>query len=117
MTKKLTCIECPVGCSLSVDVENSKVVKISGNQCPKGEEYAVSEIESPMRILTASVLAEGLPLKMIPVRTDKPIPRDSIFRAMDEIKRIRVKGPVAAGDIIAADFLGSGADLIATRGC
>ncbi len=37
MEKKLTCIECPLGCSLKIDVENSKVITISGNKCPKGK--------------------------------------------------------------------------------
>ena len=66
MIKKLTCIECPKGCVLSVDVENCRVVEIAGSECPKGEKYAVAEIEYPTRILTSTVLAEGLPLKMIP---------------------------------------------------
>ncbi len=117
MTKKLTCIECPLGCSLSVDVENCKVIKVSGNQCPKGAPYAISEIENPMRILTASVLAEGMDLKMIPVRTDKPIPKNLIFKAMDGVKKIRLKSPVTAGDVIAADFIGLGVNLIAMRDC
>ena len=117
MTKKLTCIECPVGCNLSVDVENCKVMKVSGNQCPKGAPYAISEIENPMRILTASVLAEGMDLKMIPVRTDKPIPKHLTFKAMDEIKRIRLNNPVTAGDVIVADFMGLGVNLVTTRDC
>ncbi|MFH0839723.1 MAG: DUF1667 domain-containing protein [Candidatus Omnitrophota bacterium] len=116
MTKTITCIECPVGCSLSVDIENCKVVKVAGNQCPKGAPYAVSEIENPMRILTSSVLAEGMDLKMIPVRTDKPIPKNYTFKAMDEIKKIKVTRPVGAGSVIAADFLGLGVNLVATRG-
>ena len=115
MTKTITCIECPVGCSLSVDIENCKVVKVTDNKCPKGEPYAISEIENPMRILTASVLAEGMCLKMIPVRTDKPIPKHLIFKAMDKIRGIKLTSPVSAGDLVMADFLGLGVNLVATR--
>ena len=115
MTKKITCIECPKGCSLSIDIENCRVIKVSGNQCPKGEKYAHQEIENPMRVLTSSVLAEGLSLKMVPVRTDKPIPKSRIMEAMDEVKRVRIKEPVTAGSVIVNNFMNLGVNLIATR--
>ena len=115
ISKKLTCIECPEGCRLSVDVENSKVIKVSGNICPKGETYAALEIENPVRILTSTVLCQDLSLKMLSVRTDKPIPKSRIFEAMKEIKKIKVKRPLNAGDIIIKNFLGLGVNLIATR--
>jgi len=115
MIKKKTCIECPKGCKLAVDVQDGKVVKVSGNECPKGEKYAISEIENPARILTSSVLGQGLKIKMISVRTDKPIPKSRIFDAMGEVKKIRVTAPLKSGDIIVKDFLRLGADLIATR--
>jgi CxxC motif-containing protein len=116
MTKRLTCIECPKGCTLSVDIENCRVVKISGNECPKGEKYAVSEIESPLRVLTSSVLAEGLALKMVPVRTTHPIPKAKIPDAMNEIKKIRIRKNVRQGETLMKDFMGLGVDLVATRG-
>ena len=115
MIKKLTCIECPKGCALSVDIENCRVIKVSGNECPKGEKYAFSEIENPLRVLTSSLLAEGLDLKMVPVRTDKPIPKSKLPAAMDEIKKIRLSNPVRPGDIISKNFLSPGVNLIATR--
>jgi len=100
---------------LSVDIENCRVVKVVGNKCPKGEKYAVTEVESPVRILTSSVLAEGLAMKMIPVRTDKPIPKHKLIEAMAEIKKIRIRKEVAIGETIMNNFLGLGVDLIATR--
>jgi len=115
MTKKLTCIECPVGCALVVDIENCRVIKVSGNKCPKGEPYAVSEVENPLRILTSAVLSRNLSLKMIPVKTDKPIPKSRILEAMAEIKKIRVDKPLRVGDTVTANFLGLDANLIATR--
>lgn len=115
MTKRMVCIECPKGCTLSVDIENCRVAKISGNECPKGERYAISETESPMRVLTSSVLAEGLDLKMVPVRTDAPIPKSRLLEAMEEIKRIRLTKEVKTDEVIAVNFLGIGVNLIATR--
>ncbi len=115
MIKKITCIECPKGCMLSVDIENCKVLKVSGNECPKGEAYAISEVEDPVRVLTSVVLACGLSLKMVPVRTDKPIPKAKILEAMGEIKRIKTKKPLRAGDVIAKNFMNLGVNLVATR--
>ena len=115
MEKKLTCIECPKSCALSVDIEDCRVVKVEGNECPKGEVYAKAEIENPLRILTGTVLAQGLPLKMIPVRTDKPILKAKIIEAAAEIKKIRVTKPLRIGDVVAENFMGLGVNLIATR--
>ena len=115
MIKRLTCIECPKGCPLSIDIEDGRVAKVGGNECPKGEKYAVQEIENPMRILTSAVFTEGLELKMAPVRTDRPIPKAKIMEAMGEIKKIRLKSPVKSGSIIIENFLGLGVNLLSTR--
>lgn len=113
--KKLTCIECPKSCELSVDIENCRVIKVDGAECPKGEKYAVSEIENPERVLASTVPGKGLDVKMIPVRTDKPLPKARIMEAMAEIKRIKLTEPVKIGEIIAENLLGLGVNLIATR--
>ena len=113
MKKEIICIECPKGCPLEVDIESGKVIAVSGNKCPKGKEYAQSEIEDPRRILTSSVLCEGLDIRMLPVRTGQPIPKARLMEAMEAVKKIRVSGSVKAGDVIAADFLGT--TLIASR--
>ena len=117
MTKKITCIECPRGCALSVDTVNGKVVKVYGNECPKGKVYAVSEIEYPKRILTSTVPAEGSDLRRLPVKTNRPIPKADVKKAMVTIRNTRVKNTVRAGDVVIKDFLGLGVDLVATRDC
>lgn len=116
MIKKLTCIECPKGCALTVNVENCRVTEVSGNECPRGQVYAESEIENPVRILTSTAPAIGLSLKMLPVRTDKPIPKHRMEEAAREIKKIRIRKPLRAGDIIVKNFLGLGVSLKAARG-
>jgi len=113
--KKLTCIECPKGCLLSIQAENNKLISVTGNECPKGEDYALSEIENPFRILTSTVLCKDMDLKMLPVRTDKPIPKQDILRAMDEIRKITVDRPVSMGAVIVENFLDLELNLIATR--
>ena len=117
MTRKIRCIECPKGCYLSVDIEDGKVTMITGNECPKGKKHAISEVENPVRILTSTVVSQGLALKMIPVRTDRPVPKVALQRAMEEIKRIRINQPVRVGTVIVENFLNLGINLIATRDC
>ncbi|MFH1394645.1 MAG: DUF1667 domain-containing protein [Candidatus Omnitrophota bacterium] len=115
MIKNITCIECPKGCGLSVNIENGKIITIEGNECLKGIKYAAAEIENPVRILTSTVLTEGMALKMIPVRTDKPIAKDYTAKAMEEIKKIRLTKNLKAGDMINSNFLDLGVKLIVTR--
>jgi CxxC motif-containing protein len=115
VNKKLTCIECPKSCALSADIENCRVVRLSGNQCPKGKDYAVSEVENPLRILTSVVLSVGLSMKMVPVRTDRPIPKAKLAQAMKEIKDLRVSRPMQTGEAVIEDFMNLGVRLITTR--
>ena len=89
MKKELICVECPKGCSLDADIENGKVVSVSGNKCPRGEEYALSEIENPRRILTSSVLCEGLEIRMLPVRLK--LIRIRLNRILTKASRIPIR--------------------------
>ena len=115
MIKEFICIECPSGCALKVDIENCKVVSVSGNTCPKGEVYAKKEVENPERILTSTVVTKGLSLKLVPVRTDRAIPKSKLFDAMHEIKSMRIEKTINAGDVIVENFLGLDVNIIATR--
>jgi len=115
MTRTMTCIECPQGCQLSVEAGGTRVISVAGHKCKRGDKYARQETEAPLRTLTTSVLTRGLELKMLPVRSSKPIPKGKLFEAMDAVKRIVVTSPVKAGTVVAPDFLGLGADLVACR--
>ena len=115
MIKNLTCIECPKGCSISVDIEGCKIRKVAGAKCPRGVAYAISETQDPVRIFTATVIAEGLNLKLIPVRTNKPIPKRELFRAADEVRKIKISKPLKTGDVVVDNFLGLGVKLLTTR--
>lgn len=117
MIKQMICIECPQGCRLAVVVDNGKAGKVSGNKCPKGLCYAIAEIEHPARILTSAVAAEGISVAMVPVRTDRPIPKARLMDAMELIRSLTVTKPVKVGDVISPKILGLDANLIATRDC
>ena len=73
MKRELTCIVCPIGCSLSVDIEDGKVVDVKGNTCPRGKTYAENECVSPVRTITTSVACKTG--EMLSVKTDRPIPK------------------------------------------
>jgi len=116
MIKQLTCIECPKGCKITVEMDGDKINSITGFQCKKGEAYAKEEVLDPKRILASTVLAEGLEIKMVPVRTSKPIPKSRLMEAMEEVKKIRLTKPVKSGAVVKKDFVVPGVDLLATRG-
>ncbi len=115
MKKNLTCIECPKGCSLVAEIERERVRRVNGNKCPKGEKYAVLEVEHPMRVLTSTVTASVLSIKMVPVKTDRPIPKIKIKEAAAEIKKIKITKPLKTGEAICKNFLGLGVNVVSCR--
>lgn len=110
--KHITCIRCPIGCQLTVEVTDGVVTKVEGNLCKRGVEYAQSECVHPVRTLTTTVrVLNGDPL---PVRSREPLPKEMIFSCMDVLRTVLVTAPVAAGTVIVADICGTGIDMIAT---
>ncbi len=112
---ELTCICCPVGCAVGLDLEGGDIVRVSGNSCKRGDEYARQEYTAPVRVITASVLLRGGSLARVPVKTARPVPKDRIFDVMDAIRAIAAEAPVHSGDVLCADIAGTGAPLVATR--
>ena len=115
MTKReLTCIGCPMGCPLVVELKDGEVVSVSGNTCPRGDIYARKEVTNPTRIVTSSVRVEGGQLAAVSVKTKEDIPKGKIFDIAKALKEVTVKAPVHIGDIILQDVVGTGVDVIAT---
>ncbi len=111
--KELTCIECPRGCRLTVEVDGRRAT-VSGNACPKGAVWGAQEAVAPMRTLTTTVAVEGSARKRLPVRSDGTIPLGRLLDAMEAIDPVVVRPPVRRGDVVASDLLGLGVDLVAT---
>lgn len=112
MIKNITCIICPRGCALTVDI-NENDVKVSGNACPKGERYGIDECTNPIRTVTSTVRVENRTDTMVSVKTETPIAKDKIFDVMQAIRNITVNAPVRIGDVIIDDICGS--KIIATK--
>jgi CxxC motif-containing protein len=113
--KKFTCVICPIGCEIDVELQDGDVISMEGNKCAKGKEFVLQELEEPMRILTTTVRIEGAKWAMLPVRTDKPIPKRLLFTAIKELQDIELKAPVKMSDVIIRDVAGTDANIIATR--
>jgi CxxC motif-containing protein len=113
--RELVCIACPVGCRLRVSQEQDGEIRVSGNQCEKGDTYGREELLAPKRVVTATVRLQGAGLRRLPVKTHRPLPREHIGALLAEASRLRVRAPVARGQVLLADFLGTGVDLTATR--
>ena len=111
MKKNLTCIECPIGCAIEVEMEDGVVLSVKGNACPRGKLYAEAEVVCPKRVITSTVRAENG--EMIPVKTDKPVRKDAIFEVMQKINATSCKLPVALGDIL-VENIWDDANLIVT---
>ena len=113
--KEFICINCPLGCRLSVDDSDLNNIQVSGNTCPRGVTYAKSEITAPKRMVTSSVPVVGGDVLRVSVKTSEPIPKEKIFECLEIIKTIKATAPVAIGDVLYANVCGSGANIIATR--
>ena len=110
--KELICIVCPRGCHLTVD---ESTLAVTGNSCPKGEEYGKTEISSPMRTVTSSVAIEGGIHPRLAVRTDKAIPKSKIFDIMKILHSYKVQSPVKRGQVLIENICETGANIIASR--
>jgi len=113
LSKLIYCIKCPRGCKIEAADESGEV-SLSGAACKLGEEYAKSEYQAPMRVVTSTVKAgEAMPL-LLPVRTDRPIPRADIPKVMDICRKTCVAAPIQMGDVIVRNAGGTEANIIAT---
>jgi CxxC motif-containing protein len=113
--REIICIVCPAGCRIRVRGDDPEKLDITGNECKKGIEYALKETIDPRRTLITTVQLHHGRLRRLPVRTNQEIPKPSIFPCMEVINRTVVEAPVAIGQVIITDILGTGADVVATR--
>jgi len=119
--KELTCIICPEGCSLSV--EEGENLKVTGNNCARGIAYAQEEIREPKRTVTATCAAifdNNLEKSLyaprrVPVKTSAPCHKEKIAALLETIYKTKITLPVKMGQVIIADWNGSGIDIVATR--
>lgn len=113
MIYRFTCIVCPLGCSIEVEVENGEVKEVKGCKCPRGMEWAIQEVTSPKRVVMSVVPVEGGALPTVSVKTAEPVPKEKIPGLMKFLANLKLKAPVNVGQVVAE---WEGIKIVATRG-
>ncbi|MBO5643664.1 MAG: DUF1667 domain-containing protein [Lentisphaeria bacterium] len=116
MIKALVCLSCPPGCRLTVEyTDDASNASVSGNRCPRGKSYAISELTDPRRIVTAVIPTSDSARPVLPVRTDKPFPKAKIAELLNTLYKMRVNPPFSCGDILLENALGTGINIISAE--
>lgn len=113
----MCCTSCPKGCALIATIDDAgNFASVRGNSCPRGEIFAQTEWVNPVRMLTSTVYAiiDGKE-KLVPVKTQEPISKKLMVKAMEEIKEVVLDHPVMMGDAILENIAGSGIALVACK--
>ena len=112
MERKITCIICPRGCSMVATITDEGVT-VTGNACPKGQQYAIDECVNPVRTVTATVRVANRKDTMVSVKTDRPVEKGRMMEVMEALRNITVNAPLAIGDKVLEGVCG--ADIIVTK--
>ena len=110
----LVCINCPKGCELNVEYENSEYI-VSGNSCLRGREYGISEMKEPLRNVATTIAIESNYYDRLPVMTSAPIPKRRVMDIVRVLKDVKVKAPIKINQVIIENIYGLGADIIASK--
>jgi CxxC motif-containing protein len=95
--RTLTCIGCPLGCPVGVTLDDAgEIVRIEGNTCKIGEDYARKEVSNPMRMVTSTVRVRGAKTGAVTAscKTRTDVPKNRIFAVILDIKGITMNAPV-----------------------
>lgn len=117
MRLELTCVCCPMGCSLLVEkTSDAEATYLSGAGCARGKKYGVREAIRPERVVTTTVFVAGV-AEPLSVRTSAPVPRELIGQVVAAAKRAAEACalPVRTGDVVVRNVCGTGAEVIATK--
>lgn len=115
MIREFTCIGCPMGCNLSVTLdENGKFISVEGYTCGVGKRYAEEEVTCPTRMVTSLIKVSGSKLPLS-VKTSKAIDKTLIFACLAAISKCTVKSPVHIGDVVIPHVCGTDVDILASR--
>ncbi|TFF85473.1 MAG: DUF1667 domain-containing protein [Promethearchaeota archaeon] len=113
--REITCIGCPKGCQITVKKLKNGEIEPEGYSCKKGKEYAIQEYTDPRRILTTTMKVKGGKLPLIPVRSNKGIPKGKLIDGMDVIANKQADAPIKMGDVLISNILGLDVDILASR--
>ena len=113
--RELTCINCPMGCRITVTMEGDNIISVEGNTCKRGHLYACNEVKSPVRTVTTTIKVSGGVSDRVSCKTKDPVPKDKIFEVMDAINKASAKAPIVIGNVLIEDCAGTGIPVVATK--
>ena len=108
---EFTCIVCPRGCRLTVD-GNLQVV---GARCSKGLTWAKQELSSPERTVCTSMLVSHGDRQLVSVKTDRPVPKNSMRSVVESIRNITVEAPITMHQVLFENPGDTRCNIIATQ--
>jgi CxxC motif-containing protein len=112
---KMICITCPMGCRLDVTHEGQTVLEVTGSTCQRGAAFAQSELSDPRRMVATTVRVRGGVHPLAPVYTAAPFPKPMVRALVVALRAVELQAPVGAGQVVMADALGTGVDVLASR--
>ena len=114
-TDYVICTQCPKECHLHIlkDINNKTIV--TGNNCPLGEEYGLSLMNSPSMIITTTVKVRDKDFTLLPVRSNKPIPVSMIKEVMNILKSQELPVETPNGFCLIKNICNTGADIYVTN--
>lgn len=114
--RKFICVSCPLGCGLTVTLDDSgEVMKVEGNTCPRGESYAKSEVSDPRRVFASTVRVKGGKLPVCPIRSKTPAPKGKLFDIAREVAKLDIQAPLKIGQVLIHNVCGTDVDIVASR--
>ena len=115
VTEEMICITCPMGCTLQVTHEGEMLLHVDGNTCNRGIKYVESELKDPRRMVATTVRVRNGLHPLVPVYTAQPFPKPKIFELLKLIRKLEISAPVEMDQVVLADALGTGIDIVASR--
>jgi len=109
---KIICLKCPRGCEINVEIDNNQIININGNKCKLGIDYAKDEVTNPKRILTTTVKVKNGKYPLVPVWTDKPIPKNKIIELANILRNFELEAPVNVNQIVLSNIFDSDVNVL-----
>ncbi len=109
--REMVCIVCPHGCNMKVEKEGEEV-KVLGNSCERGYDFAKQEITEPKRMITTTVKINSKTIPTLPVVSSGMLNKVDQFEVIKIIKATKVMLPIKKGDIVVKNIMNSGINII-----
>jgi CxxC motif-containing protein len=85
----------------------------SGNKCPRGADFAKTELTAPTRSVTTTVRTVFSNMPALPVKTKGEIPKALMPAIINALADVVVTRETGFGGVIVENILGTGIDVVA----